>query len=141
MVIADRWFALHCLFHVLLRWKRERLPARMCCEENNDDYLSTRRVWRAAPYHMVSTGLSLSVALATYNGERYLGEQLLHHAGTSRGSCRKLPSLRDKQEVELSGKILAGGSNEEISIYGKPDCWDIEGSEQWCCDQRDLAQA
>lgn len=41
---------------------------------------------------------------------------------------RKLPPLRDKQEVELSGRILAGGSNEEIEIYGKSDCWDIEGS-------------
>lgn len=45
-------------------------------KENNDDYLSTRRVWRAASYHMMSTRLSLSIALATYNGERYLGEQL-----------------------------------------------------------------
>ena len=44
------------------------------------------------------------------------------------GSPRKLPHLRDKQKVELSGRILAGGSNEEITIYGKPDCWDIEGS-------------
>jgi hypothetical protein len=41
---------------------------------------------------------------------------------------RKLPLLVDKQKVELSGRILAGGSNEEIAIYGKPDCWDIEGS-------------
>jgi hypothetical protein len=41
---------------------------------------------------------------------------------------RKLPLLIDKQKVELSGRILAGGSNEEIAIYGKPDCWDIEGS-------------
>jgi len=41
---------------------------------------------------------------------------------------RKLPRLRDKQEVELSCRILAGGSNEEIAIYGKPDCWDSKGS-------------
>lgn len=41
---------------------------------------------------------------------------------------RKLPHLRDKQRVELSGRILLGGSNEEIAIYGKSDCWDIEGS-------------
>lgn len=41
---------------------------------------------------------------------------------------RKLPHLRDKQRVELSGRILPGGSNEEITIYGKSDCWDIEGS-------------
>jgi hypothetical protein len=36
--------------------------------------------------------------------------------------------LVDKQKVELSGRILPGGSNEEIAIYEKPDCWDIEGS-------------
>jgi hypothetical protein len=41
---------------------------------------------------------------------------------------RKLPHLRDKQKVEFSGRILPGGSNEEIAIYGKSDCWDIEGS-------------
>ena len=41
---------------------------------------------------------------------------------------RKLPLLIDKQKVELSGRILAGGSNEEIEVYGKSDCWDIEGS-------------
>jgi hypothetical protein len=41
---------------------------------------------------------------------------------------RKLPLLVDKQKVELSGRILAGGSNEEIAIYGKPDLRDSEGS-------------
>ncbi len=41
---------------------------------------------------------------------------------------RELPHLRDKQKVELSGRILPGGSNEEIAIYGKPDCRDSEGS-------------
>ena len=41
---------------------------------------------------------------------------------------RKLPPLRDKQRVELSGRILAGGSNETITIYRNPDYWDIEGS-------------
>jgi hypothetical protein len=34
--------------------------------------------------------------------------------------------LVDKQKVELSARILLGGSNEEIAIYRKPDCWDIE---------------
>ncbi len=48
--------------------------------------------------------------------------------GQLRVSNRKLPPLRDKQKVELSGRILAGGSNEEIAIYGKPDCWDIKRS-------------
>ena len=38
------------------------------------------------------------------------------------------PSKVDNSEVELSGRILAGGSNEEIEVYGKSDCWDIEGS-------------
>ncbi|ARO88283.1 replication endonuclease [Nitrosospira lacus] len=41
---------------------------------------------------------------------------------------RKLPPLRDQQKVELSGRILPGGSNEEITIYGKSDCRDSEGS-------------
>jgi hypothetical protein len=48
------------------------------------------------------------------------------HAFEDRWTITSL--LRDKQEVELSGRILAGGSNEEIAIYGKLDCWDIEGS-------------
>ena len=44
------------------------------------------------------------------------------------GSFRKLPHSADKQKVELSGRILRGGSNEEITIYRKPDCRDSEGS-------------
>jgi len=39
---------------------------------------------------------------------------------------RKLPHLRDKLEVELSGEILAEGSNEEITFYGKSDCWNLK---------------
>jgi hypothetical protein len=45
---------------------------------------------------------------------------------TTLSTFRKLPLLVDKQKVELSGRILAGDSNEEIMIYGKSDCWNIE---------------
>jgi hypothetical protein len=41
---------------------------------------------------------------------------------------RKLPLLRDKQGEEFSGRILPEESNEEITIYGKPNCWNIEES-------------
>jgi hypothetical protein len=67
------------------------------------------------------------ISSGTVKGTQLCGETIWFLVGYPK-PLRKLPQLRDKQEVEFSGRILAGGSHEEITIYGKPDCWDIEGS-------------
>ncbi|MEO9062459.1 MAG: hypothetical protein ABI270_10525, partial [Nitrosospira sp.] len=58
-------------------------------------------------------------AVLSQRQNRYLVRQLCWVL-TIQGmeTYRKLPPLRDKQEVELSGRILPGGSHEEIEIYG-----------------------
>jgi hypothetical protein len=53
----------------------------------------------------------------------------LAHAPCGKASARKLPRTVDILEVELSGRILQGGSNEEVTIYGVADRRDLKESD------------
>ena len=54
---------------------------------------------------------------------------------------RKLPHIGDRRQVELSGRILAGGSHEDVTFYGKSDRRHPEGGRFRITSQRDLTQA
>ena len=96
--------------------------------DRTDDPLLAKQVLSQLSYTPMISGGGSGWTRTNDQGIMSPIESICHNKLEHIKAMRKLPHLRDKQKVEFSGRILPGGSNEEIAIYGKPDCWDIEGS-------------
>jgi hypothetical protein len=52
---------------------------------------------------------------------------------------RRLPFFGNKMKIEAS--VLLGDGDEEVEVYGEPDCWDFDRGRCRVAGGRDLQEA